>query len=660
MDTRLPNRAEQAIPASLHAVVDSISGVYTDPAHGPPTVNQGHGDLQMDSPSVLERLSKQASYTVNLNGQVALVEGTSPVRGSSSLVYEGILRQDAEEVKVAVKVFHSAPPGDMTTLKRILREVHICSKLHHENIIRTLGISTDFGATISIISRWMEMGDAHTFVQNTDHDPRPLLLDIAAGLNYLHTLQPGPVFHGDLKGFNVLVSDEHSAVLANFGLSDLTESSFSMSVVTPQRGSFPWMAPEFLDNYGASAAGDVWAFGMTVLHSEPPDIESNTFSLLKEVFDRAVKYSMNLNGQVRLDKGQESLQGSRALVRQGILTQDEGQRRVTVKTPRLTSAGDLNTLKCILRECIGVEDALTYVQDNENDPQPLLLDIAAGLCYLHSHEQGICHGDLKGSNVLVSADRRAYITEFSLSTLTISSLSMPRDVNAPQRNSFVWMAPEILNGGDVSYASDVWAFGMTVLNVENDPRPLLLDIASALHYLHKREAGPIFHGDLKGANILVSGDRRALLCDFGLSTLTQSSFSMSAPTVRTGGSLPWMAPELLDDNATSAASDIWSFGMTALELFTRSKPFHECVSVTGLISRIIGGKLPGRPDEDATCSRMTDAWWELCLSCWERERALRPEISKVLKTIQTTMSHMQLDTICFDTCEPDTSYSAHV
>ena len=68
--------------------------------------------------------------------------------------------------------------------------------------------------------------------------------------------------------------------------------------------------------------------------------------------------------------------------------------------------------------------------------------------------------------------------------------------------------------------------------------------------------------------MLISENGQALLTDIGLSFLTDSTFSFS--TVRTGGgSLPWMAPELLDDDGAkpSAAGDVWSFAMTALVSF---------------------------------------------------------------------------------------------
>ncbi|KAI6014913.1 hypothetical protein PISMIDRAFT_687935 [Pisolithus microcarpus 441] len=218
----------------------------------------------MDPSSALQELATRASrYSINLNGEISLIRSNAPLRGSTAIVHRGTLTRGGTEV--AVKIFHGTPPGNIDPLKRILREVHLWSKLRHDNVVRMIGISTEFGSTISIVSDWMALGNSHSYIQNVENDPRPLLLDIASGLYYLHSHPLGPIFHGDLKGLNVLVSSDRRALLSDFGLSTLQKCTFSMTVLSPRGGSYPWMAPELLDNYNPSTEGDVWAFGMTVL-----------------------------------------------------------------------------------------------------------------------------------------------------------------------------------------------------------------------------------------------------------------------------------------------------------------------------------------------------------------------------------------------------------
>ncbi|KAG6331543.1 hypothetical protein ID866_7543 [Astraeus odoratus] len=133
------------------------------------------------------------------------------------------------------------------------------------------GISTEFGSTISIVSDWMGMGDARAYVQNNENDPCPLvssrtLMDIAAGVVYLHGHILGPIVHSDLKGLNVVVSNDRRALLTDFGYSALSQSSFSIPMASKWGASVPWMAPELLDeNSMSTTASDVWAFGMTAL-----------------------------------------------------------------------------------------------------------------------------------------------------------------------------------------------------------------------------------------------------------------------------------------------------------------------------------------------------------------------------------------------------------
>ncbi|KAG6328750.1 hypothetical protein ID866_10340 [Astraeus odoratus] len=93
----------------------------------------------------------------------------------------------------------------------------------------------------------------------------------------------------------------------------------------------------------------------------------------------------------------------------------------------------------------------------------------------------------------------------------------------------------------------------------------------------------------------------------------------------------WMAPEgISDDNNSrpSAKMDVWAFGMTILELFTRALPFEEEQSDRSVTVRVVRGLLPGHPPE------MTDEWWKLCTLCWNMNPALRPNMSTIVDMIE--------------------------
>lgn len=74
---------------------------------------------------------------------------------------------------------------------------------------------------------------------------------------------------------------------------------------------------------------------------------------------------------------------------------------------------------------------------------------------------------------------------------------------------------------------------------------LLIGAAYGLEYLHTRNP-PITHGDLRGANILVSPSGEAVLADFGLSKIMEvaSADSSIGMTTNNAGAARWMAPEL--------------------------------------------------------------------------------------------------------------------
>ncbi|KAG6328810.1 hypothetical protein ID866_10278 [Astraeus odoratus] len=183
-----------------------------------------------------------------------------------ALVYSGI--DPFKGTRIAIKVVQCGPEEQDENIKHVLREIHLWSKLRHENVLPLLGITFKFDWTVSIVSRWMGKGNAREYVQDKSLDPRPILADIANGIEYLHNHKP-PIYHGDLKGDNVLISDDGRALLTGFYFSYAAASSFGMTG-SIHGGTFNWMCPEAFNDLSITPQRDVWAFGMTALGTVHP------------------------------------------------------------------------------------------------------------------------------------------------------------------------------------------------------------------------------------------------------------------------------------------------------------------------------------------------------------------------------------------------------
>ncbi|KAG8723599.1 hypothetical protein FRC09_002621 [Ceratobasidium sp. 395] len=106
---------------------------------------------------------------------------------------------------------------------------------------------------------------------------------------------------------------------------------------------------------------------------------------------------------------------------------------------------------------------LQYLKRNPVvDRCQLCIDISEGVAYLHQNDT--IHGDIKSANVLISAEGVAKLTDFGCTKLNTNTLCFTATTSG-QSLSTRWAAPEILHGGPRSKEADVYALGMTLLEV---------------------------------------------------------------------------------------------------------------------------------------------------------------------------------------------------
>ncbi|XP_028803904.1 LRR receptor-like serine/threonine-protein kinase EFR [Neltuma alba] len=108
---------------------------------------------------------------------------------------------------------------------------------------------------------------------------------------------------------------------------------------------------------------------------------------------------------------------------------------------------------------------------------------------------------------------------------------------------------------------------------------IMIDVASALEYLHCSLPTPIVHCDLKPRNILLDDNMVAHVSDFGIAKfLDKGKSSKLTETIPTIG---YVAPEYGSLGIVSTKIDMYSFGVILMEVFTRKRPTEDML-VDGL------------------------------------------------------------------------------
>ncbi|KAJ8699564.1 hypothetical protein PTI98_002665 [Pleurotus ostreatus] len=157
---------------------------------------------------------------------------------------------------------------------------------------------------------------------------------------------------------------------------------------------------------------------------------------------------------------------------------------------------------------------------------------------------------------------------------------------------------------------------------------LLQDVTSGLQYMHGLDP-PIAHGTLRASNILISNEGKACITDPCINMLPLPPFW----TIENAVYSRWLAPEILTTGAdelplASPEGDVYSFSMTAVEMYTGDRPFSHIKSKLAVLLKATQGKRPLRPTAD-NAPQLTDGMWAVLQRCWAHDPASRPSMTTV-------------------------------
>lgn len=185
--------------------------------------------------------------------------------GSFGKVYHGTWKE-AQVVVKCVEITGQAEDEKRIKRANFLNEVRLWRQIRHPNIVQFFGACYD-DASCLIISEYALGGTLPKFLNNHREAGKPLvwkkLHEVALGLKFLHEQK---IVHSDLKGDNILVGKDGTAMLADFGLSfELSESRPNMK----KWGAIQWRPPEYVVENGAgpSVEADVYALGMCIVEA---------------------------------------------------------------------------------------------------------------------------------------------------------------------------------------------------------------------------------------------------------------------------------------------------------------------------------------------------------------------------------------------------------
>ncbi|KAI8564994.1 hypothetical protein RHMOL_Rhmol03G0225800 [Rhododendron molle] len=218
--------------------------------------------------------------------------------GGYGSVYKGKLRSGPP---VAVKML-SKPKANG---QEFINEVATIGRIHHVNVVQLIGYCAERSKR-ALVYDFMPNGSLEKYISSPDaklslscKQMYEISLGVARGVGYLHQGCDMQILHFDIKPHNILLDENFTPKVSDFGLAKLYPTDESTITMTAARGTLGYMAPElFYKNIGGvSYKADIYSFGMLLMELAGRRRNWNSSANSSQVFFPSWVYDQFVEGK---------------------------------------------------------------------------------------------------------------------------------------------------------------------------------------------------------------------------------------------------------------------------------------------------------------------------------------------------------------------------